>query len=145
MLDLTMLLHHLQLIMRFLHISNSGVYRRFHDFSVAMKIVARPCYMRQMFVLFIPPQVCILGDCMGSVLAYDILTSMQTCPSPSPMSPSSPAHSPPPAPPTCSVSNGNDASVCPTGEVGRRKFLTTPSSSRKASQNVRRCILFIKI
>lgn len=80
---------------------------------------------------------------MGSVLAYDILTSMQTCPSPSPMSPSSPAHSPPPAPPTCSVSNDSDASVCPTGEVGRRKFLTTPSSSRKASQNVRKCIIIL--
>lgn len=78
---------------------------------------------------------------MGSVLAYDILTSMQSCPSPSPLSPTSPSHSPPPH--NLGHSSGMTANHNPpqslTGEVPR-KFLPTPNGAgaNKPLQNVRR-------
>ena len=86
--------------------------------------------------------MCILGDCMGSVLAYDILTSMQSCPSPSPLSPSShspsPSHSPPPPPTrTMGSSTGpNHGAASMTVEIRRKFPATTPASSKLHAQKV---------
>ena len=78
---------------------------------------------------------------MGSVLAYDILTSMQSCLSPSPVSHSSPSPSPPPPTATSGVgpgSSGLNPASYHTGDV-QTKITPKPGGRvKRSAQTVRR-------